>query len=122
MPYFDSPYGLVKIQTSSKNSQRHYTTARLIRDLLSNTLNCYLRPGKFRGYLFTVRYAKWNGIGAGNADWSTAGEQSEPAYRMIFVLYEVQLDNKTNYLLVNIINNLQKVIRHCLQEKQNCST
>ena len=41
MPYFGEPVGRVKIQTTSKNSQRYYTTKRLIRDLLSNTPNCY---------------------------------------------------------------------------------
>jgi len=34
-------------QTTSKNSQRYNTTKRLIRDLLSNTQNCYVRTGKF---------------------------------------------------------------------------
>ena len=43
----------VKIQTTSKNSQRYYTTKRLIRDLLSNTPNWYVRASEFRGYLFT---------------------------------------------------------------------
>ena len=38
---------------TSKNSQRYYTTKRLIRDLLSNTPNFYVRAGEFRGYLFT---------------------------------------------------------------------
>ena len=70
MPYFDEPVGRVKIQTTSKNSQRYYTTKRVIRDLLSNTPNCYVRAGEFRGYLFTgnarQKYAKRNGIGAGN--------------------------------------------------------
>ena len=70
MPYFGEPVGRVKIQATSKNSQRYYTTKRLIRDLLSNTPNCYVRAGKFRGYLFTgdarQKYAKQNGIGAGN--------------------------------------------------------
>ena len=32
----------MKIQTTSKNTQRYYTTKRLIRDLLSNTPNCCL--------------------------------------------------------------------------------
>ena len=41
------------IQTTSKNSQRYYTTKRLIKDLLSNMPNCYVRAGEFRGYLFT---------------------------------------------------------------------
>ena len=70
MPYFDEPVGRLKIQTTSKNSQRYYTTKRLIRDLLSNTPICYVRAGKFRGYLFTwdacQKYAEQNGIGAGN--------------------------------------------------------
>ena len=56
VPYFGDPVGRVKIQTTSKNSQRYYTTKRLIRDLLSNTPNCYVRAGEFRGYR----------IGAGN--------------------------------------------------------
>ena len=42
MPYFDEPVGRVKIQITSKNSQRCYTTKRLIRDLSSNTPNCCL--------------------------------------------------------------------------------
>ena len=58
----------VKIQTTSKNCQGQYTTKGLIRDLLSNTLNCYVRAGEFREYLFTgnkrQKYAKRNGIGA----------------------------------------------------------
>ena len=68
MPFFVEPVGRVKIQTASKNSQRYYTTKRLIRDLLSNMTNCYVRAGEFRGYLFTgnarEKYAKRNGIGA----------------------------------------------------------
>ena len=51
--YFDEPEGRVKIQTTSKNSQQYYTTKRLIRDLLSNTPNFYVRAGEFRRYLFT---------------------------------------------------------------------
>ena len=49
MPYFGEPVGRVKIQTTSKNSQRYYTTKRLIRDLLSNTPNWYVRASEFRG-------------------------------------------------------------------------
>ena len=64
------PVGRVKIQTTSKNSQRYHTTKRLIRDLLSNTRNWYVRTSEFRGYLFTgnarQKYAKRNRIGAGN--------------------------------------------------------
>ena len=35
MPYFDEPVGRVKIQTTSKNSQRYYTSKRLISGLLT---------------------------------------------------------------------------------------
>ena len=70
MPYFDEPVGRVKIQITSKNTQRYYTTKRLIRNLLSNTTNCYVSVGEFCGHLFTgnarQKYAKRNGIGAGN--------------------------------------------------------
>ena len=41
VPYFGEPIGRVKIQTTSKNSQRYYRTKRLIRDLLSNMPNWY---------------------------------------------------------------------------------
>ena len=66
--------GRVKIQTTSKNSQRYYTTKRLMRDLLSNTPNFYVCAGEFRGYIFTgnawQKYARRNGICAGNpAHW-----------------------------------------------------
>ena len=53
MPYFGEPVGRVKIQTTRENSRRYYTTKRLIRDLLSNTPNCYVRGGELREYLFT---------------------------------------------------------------------
>ena len=37
VPYFDKPAGRgVKVQTTSKNSQRYYTAKHLIGDLLSN--------------------------------------------------------------------------------------
>ena len=51
--YFGEPVGRVKIQTTSKNSQRYHRTKRLIRYLLSNTPNWYVRESEFRGYLFT---------------------------------------------------------------------
>ena len=51
--YFDEPVGRLKIQTTSTNSQRYYTTKRLVRDLLSNTPNIYVRAGEFREYLST---------------------------------------------------------------------
>ena len=44
-----APVGQVKIQTMSKDTQRYYTTKRLIRDLLSNTPNCYFSAGEFSG-------------------------------------------------------------------------
>ena len=50
MPYFGEPVGRVNIQTTGKNSQRYYTTKRLIRDLLSNTPNWQIRASEFRGY------------------------------------------------------------------------
>ena len=46
VPYFDEPVGRVKIQTTSKNTQRYYTTKRLIRDLLSDTPNCLCPCGR----------------------------------------------------------------------------
>ena len=47
MPYFGEPVGRVKIQTTSKNSQRYFTTKRL-RDLLSIKPNWYVRASEFR--------------------------------------------------------------------------
>ena len=80
MPYFDEPVGRVKIQTTSKNSQRYYTTKRLIRDLLSNTTNCYVRLGEFRGYLLCVTEVRGTELAreVQLTDWSTAGEQVKP--------------------------------------------
>ena len=78
MPYFGEPVGRVKIQTTSKNYQRYYTTKRLIRDLLSNTPNCYVRGGELCEYLFTgecvteTRLAREIQL----TDWSTAGNLS----------------------------------------------
>ena len=80
---FGEPVGQVKIQTTSKNSQRYYTTKRLIRDLLSNTPNCYVRAGKFRGY--HLRGMRDRSMRSGTelarkliqlTDWSTAGNLS----------------------------------------------
>ena len=82
MPYFDDPVGRVKIQTTSKSSQRFYTTKRLIRDLLSNTPNGCVREGEFRGYLFygecvtEVCEAEQNWREIQLTDWSTAGNLS----------------------------------------------
>jgi len=44
--YFDSPCGLVKIQTTSRNSQQYYATKRLRTDLLSNWPSRYVRVGE----------------------------------------------------------------------------
>ena len=68
------PTGSSKYGTTRKNTQPYYTTKRLIRNLLSNTPNCYFRVSGFRGHLFTrnawQKYAKRKGIRAGNpANW-----------------------------------------------------
>ena len=82
MSYFGEPVGRVKRQTTSKNSQRYYTTKRLIRDLLSNTPNCYVRGGELREYLFTGKCVTSMRSGTKLAreiqltDWSTAGNLS----------------------------------------------
>ena len=83
MPYFCEPVGRVKIQTTSKNSRRYYTTKRLIRDLLSNTPNCYVCRGELREYLFTGGMRD-RSMQSGTkmareiqlTDWSTAGNLS----------------------------------------------
>ena len=80
MPYFGEPVGRVKIQTMSKNSQRYYTTKRLIRDLLSNTPNCYVRAGKFNGFLFMGDRSMRSRTDLAReiqlTDWLTAGNLS----------------------------------------------
>ena len=72
------------MQTTSKNSQRHYRTKRLI-DLSSNTPNCYLHAGEFRRYLMRVRRMR----GGTELEreiqltyWSTGGEQG----KVVFVI------------------------------------
>ena len=73
MPYFDEPVGRVKIQTTSKNYQRYYTTKRLIRDLLSNTPNGCVRAGEFRRLMRSgTKLAREIQL----TDWSTAGNLS----------------------------------------------
>ena len=82
MPYFGEPVGRVKIQTTSKNSQRYYITKRL-RDLLSNTPNCYVRGGELREY-FIYGGMRDRSMQSGTklareiqlTDWSTAGNLS----------------------------------------------
>ena len=89
MPYFDEPVGRVKIQTTSKNSQRYYTTKRLIRDLLSNTPNffmcvqanfadIYLRGMRDRSMRSGTELAREIQL----TDWSTAGEEE----KLVFVV------------------------------------
>ena len=83
MLYFGEPVGRVKIQTTSKHSQRYYTTKRLIRDLLSNTPNCYVRGGELREY-FIYGGMRGTSMRSGTklareiqlTDWSTAGNLS----------------------------------------------
>ena len=81
MPYFDEPVGRVKIQTTSKNSQRYYTTKRLIRDLLSNTnfmsvrknfADIYLRGMRDRRMRSGTELAREIQL----TDWSTARNRS----------------------------------------------
>ena len=89
MPYFDEPVGRVKIQTTSKNSQRYYTTKRLIRDLLSNTPNFYVRAGEFFADIY-LRGMRDRSMRSGTelareiqlTDWSTAGEEG----KLVFVV------------------------------------
>ena len=61
--YFDEPVGLVKIRHNSYNQrikilsdttqQNVYRRFIIQHSKLFNTLNCYVRGGEFRGYLFT---------------------------------------------------------------------
>ena len=55
VPYFGEPVGRVKIQTTSKNSQRYYTAKRLITDLLSHTTNFYVHVREYFADMFTVQ-------------------------------------------------------------------
>ena len=87
VPYFDEPVGRVKIQRTSKNSQRYYTTKRLIRDLLSNTPNFYVRAGELFIYLWGMRDRSMRSRTElareiQLTDWSTAGEQG----KLVFVV------------------------------------
>ena len=112
MPYFGEPVGRVKIQTTSKNSQRYNTTKRPIRDLLSNTPNCYVRAGNFADIY--VRGMRDRSMRSGTelareiqlTDWSTAGNQSNRSsgvqiprdictrFGRYLYSHEVQLENK----------------------------
>ena len=109
MPYFDEPVGRVKIQTTSKNSQRYYTTKRLIRDLLSNTPNFYVRVGEFRGYLFTGMRDRSMRSGTELAreiqltDWSTAGEEGKfrPRHHWRNLFHFSQREKKSSFDRLN---------------------
>ena len=106
MPYFGEPVGRVKKQTTSKNSQRYYTTKRLIRDLLSNKFYVRMRDRSMRSGTELAREIQLT-------DWSTTNKPVLPvlwsantAWYLysswaLFVLYEleVQLDNKYSYLM-----------------------
>ena len=80
MPYFGEPVGRVKIQTTSKNYQRYYTTKRLIRDLLSNTPKFYVVGGNFADIY--LRRMRDRSMRSGTelareiqlTDWSTANK------------------------------------------------
>jgi len=82
VPYFDEPVGRVKIQTTSKNSQRYYTTKRLIRDLLSNTPNVLSVRENFADIYLPGMPDRSKRTGTELAreiqltDWSTAGNLS----------------------------------------------
>ena len=96
MSYFGEPVGRVKIQTTCKNSQRYYTTKRLIRDLLSNTPYRYVRGGELREYLFTGECVtsmrsgtNWRGKSSeliGQRQETCLTGPLEYKYRVIFVL------------------------------------
>ena len=82
MPYFGEPVGRVKIQTTSKNSQRYYTTKRLIRALLSNTPNCCPWGKTSRIFIYegmrdrSMRRGTKLALEIQLTDWSTAGNLS----------------------------------------------
>ena len=88
MPYFDEPVGRVKIQTTSTNSQRYYTTKRLIRYIYyptrqifmcvhANFADIYLRGMRDRSMRSGTELAREIQL----TDWSTAGEEGETGFR-----------------------------------------
>ena len=82
MPYFREPVGRVKIQTTSENSQRYYTTKRVIRDLFptrqvsmfvrANFVNIYLQGMRDRSMRSGTELAREIKL----TDWSMAGNLS----------------------------------------------
>ena len=88
MPYFDKPVGRVKIQTTSKNSQRYYTTKRLIR--VGGDRGAGVRENRGReGYGRRERKGRESGVLRGRA----AGEKYET---LIFLIQQcVRILSKT---------------------------
>ena len=97
MPYFGEPVGRVKIQTTSENSQRYYTTKRLIRiyyptrqsfmSVWANFADIYLRGMRDRSMQSRTELAREIQL----TDWSTAhkpvyGGPLAYKYRVMFVL------------------------------------
>ena len=107
MPYFDEPAGRVKIQTTSKNAQRYYTTKCLIRDLLSNDffsqnsdLRCFLaptRPGGMRRVQIScdicTRFARY--LYSTKQSWII----NHTIHVIILILHKEINTNKSNYKL-----------------------
>ena len=74
MPYFDEPVGRVKIQTTSKNTQRYYTTTRQIfMSVRANFVDIYLRRMGNRSMQSGTELAQEIQV----TEWSTAGEQGK---------------------------------------------
>ena len=88
--YFYEPTRRVKIQRTSKNSQRYYTTKCLIRDFLSNTPNCF--------FFVTSILARREKTCLTGPNWSTNIACYLYLFWALFVLYEAQLDNNGYYL------------------------
>ena len=90
-PYFDEPVRRVKIQTTSKKSQRYYTTKRLLRDLLQHAkLYC---PSRIHVFIF--RNYNFNPI---NSSLARCEKTYLDSFWALFVLYEMQLENKQGFL------------------------
>ena len=118
MPYFGEPLGRVKIQTTSKNSLRYYTTKRLIKIYYpTRQIGMFVRANFVDIYLQRMRDRSMRGGGKlvreiKLTDWSTAANLSNRSSgvqiprdictrlkRYLIVLCEVQLDNKPMYFI-----------------------
>ena len=83
MQYFEEPVGRVKIQTTSKNTQRYYTTKRLIEiyypthqilmSVRTNFADIYSRGMRDRSMRSGTELARESQP----TDWSTAAEQGK---------------------------------------------